>query len=151
MNKKILLVAAVGVGAIAMLAGFGPGRFGPGQMDPQKAYRFLSFKVDSALDDVKATEAQRTQVNAVKDDLYKEGLKLKEGQDAARKELVAQWQAPKVDAARVHAVVDERIDAVRGFAHRAADAAIRIHDLLSSEQRAQLKASLPQHGGGNEP
>lgn len=153
MNKKILVSALVGVAAIAMLAGFGggPGHFGGpfggGHFDAKKAYRFISFRVDNALDDLKANDAQRKEVNAIKDDVFNDAIKLKEGQEAAHKELAAQWDAAQVDKARVHAVVDERIDALRAFAHKAADAAIRLHDVLTPEQRSQLKAQAQAHRG----
>jgi len=147
MTKKILISALVGVSAIVLLAGFGPGhRGGGGPFDPERAYRFISFRVDSKLDDLKATDAQRQQVHALKEDLFNEGKKLHEGQEAARKELMAQWDADRVDANRVHKIVDERLDAFRAFAHKAADAAIRLHDTLSPEQRAQLKADMPNPG-----
>jgi periplasmic protein CpxP/Spy len=154
MNKKILISALVGVAAVALLAGFGPGHAGPGfgHFDSKKAYRFLSFKVDNTLDDLKANDAQRKEVNALKDELFNEGMKLKEGQDAAHKELAAQWDAEKVDRARVHSLLDERIDAFRAFAHKAADSAIRLHDLLTPEQRSQLKAlAAARHGAHAEP
>jgi periplasmic protein CpxP/Spy len=149
MNKKLLLLLAVAVSAIALLAGFGPGHgFGMGKMDPKKVYRFLTFRVDSLLDDIKATDAQRTQVNTIKDDLFAEAQKLKAGHEEVHHDLMSQWDAAQVDAAKVHAAVDKQLDAVRAFAHRAADAAIRLHDLLTPEQRAQVKQHV-QHAHGH--
>jgi len=155
MNKKILISALLGVTAIALLAGFGPGHRGGSPFDPERAYRFISFRVESKLDDLKATDAQRKQVNALKEDLFNEGKKLHEGQETARQELMAQWDSERVDSNRVHRIVDERVDAFRAFAHKAVESAIRLHDTLSTEQRAQLKADMPHPGGrghwGQEP
>lgn len=144
--KKIAFAAVLGLSAIVMLAGFG-GHHGHGPFgeDPAKLHRFIDFRINSALDDIKATDDQRKQVNAIKDDLFAEGIKLHQGQKAAKAELVAQWEAASPDAAKVHSVVDERIDALRAFTHKAADAAIRVHNLLSPEQRAELRSEMPGH------
>ena len=142
MNKKMLLVAVLGLGAMAVLAGFG-GRFGHQRMNPKKAYRLVSAMVENKLDDIDATDAQRTQVNALKDDLFAEAKKLREGHRAARQELAGQWESERVDSQRVHAVVDQQLDALRAFAHQAADAAIKLHGLLSPEQRVQLGRQVP--------
>jgi len=151
MNKKIVISALAGVSALVLLAGFGPGRMHHGgPFDAKKAYRFISYRVDNKLDDLKATDAQKQQVNAIKDSLFNEGVALKAAHDTAHKELLAQWDSPRVDNARVHALVDERLDALRGFAHKAVDAAIKVHDLLTPDQRAQLKAEGP-HGGFEQP
>jgi len=151
MNKKILVSVVAGVTAIVMLAGFGPGRgWRGGPFDQKRAYRFVTFQVDSKLEDLNATDAQKTQVNALKDELFNEALKLREDHQATRTELLAQWDAQQVDSKRVHQIVDERFDAFRAFAHKVADSAIRLHDLLTPEQRAQVKAQMPRHGGGEQ-
>jgi protein CpxP len=104
----------------------------------KRAYRFISMKLDNALDDVKATDAQRTQVNAVKDELFEQGKALKVGMEGSRGELKAQWLSQTPDRTKVHQIVDQRIDGLRDFAHKLADGMIRVHDIFTPEQRAQL-------------
>lgn len=148
-NKKRIVAAVVGVAAVGLLAGFGGKAAAYGRhhgMNPEKAYKFLTFKVDSALDDIKATPEQRAQINQVKDELFKEGGQLRADHDAVRALVMEQWDSPTVDAAKIHRTLDERIDAFRAMAHKAADGAIKVHDVLTPEQRAALKAKLPERG-----
>jgi Spy/CpxP family protein refolding chaperone len=124
----LALFGAVGAYAAAAIEGKGE----------KKAYRFISAHVENMLDDVNATDAQRSQVNAVKDQLFEQGKALKTGMEGTREELKAQWLAPRMDQGRVDRLVDERIDAFRSFAHQAVAGLVKVHDTLTPEQRLQL-------------
>ena len=137
--KKGILFGGILVAASALLAGFAANHH---ELRPKRAYGFLSYRVNSILDEIKANDAQRAQVNAIKDELFKDGLALKQANRALRKELIAQWDSDVVDSAKIHALVNERVEAFRAFATKAADDAVKVHDLLSAEQRAQLKQEL---------
>lgn len=113
--------------------------------DPEHAYAFISRKVDPMMDDIHATDAQRAQINQIKDKLFKEGMDLKQSQGNLRQQFFANLDAPQVNANDVHARVDKQLDAFRAFAHDVADASIQIHDLLTPEQRAQLKQEISKH------
>ena len=148
--KKVLSSVAV---LAALAAGFvlphrlprrlrrPPLRSCPGRQDCVTAH------LDDALDDLKATDAQRAQIQALKDKLLKDGQALHQGQADAKKALLAQWDSATPDRAAVHALVDARIDAIRAFAHEAADAGLDLHGILTPEQRAQIaKKVQPAHG-----
>jgi protein CpxP len=137
--KKIVVGAAL-VAAIALLAGF----VVQGPMHSKRAYGFVSYRINSMLDEIQATESQRAQVNAIKDDLFNDGVALKQANRNLRKDLVAQWDSDVIDSAKIHALVNDRVDAFRAFANKAADDAIKVHDLLTPAQRAQLKTELEQ-------
>jgi protein CpxP len=132
----VAAVSLLGAGAVFASAAVFEGGGPPGA--GKKAYRFLSMKVDNMLDDVSATAPQRQQINDIKDELFDEGKAVKLSMEGTRGELRAQWLAPQVDRARVHQLVDERLEQVRGFAHKAADALIKAHDTFTPEQRQQL-------------
>jgi len=142
--KKTLLVGVVGVLGFILLTGFGFG--GPGPMghghrpNPEKMRKFIDFKVNDVLDDLKATETQRTQVHAIKDRLLAEGKALHENRSADRALLLEQWKSEAPDAARIHTLVDQRADQMKDFAHKVADAALELHRLLTPEQRVQVAA-----------
>ncbi len=57
-------------------------------------------------------------------------------------EVLAQWESANPDRARLHALVDQRIDAMRAFAHQAVDAGIEVHGVLTPEQRAKLEKKV---------
>ncbi len=139
--KKGILFGGVLVAALALLAGFAANH----ELRPKRAYGFLSYRVNSILDEIKASDSQRAQVNAIKDELFKDGLALKQANQALRKELIAQWDSEMVDSAKIHALVNERVEAFRAFATKAADDAVKVHDLLTVEQRAQLKQEFEEH------
>jgi periplasmic protein CpxP/Spy len=141
--KKIALPLAAAVAVIA-LAGFAAAAERFARRDPQRAYNFITNKVNGMLDDIKATDAQRAQINQLKDKLFNEGMELRKSQRGLRRDLLANWDAPQLDPNAVHAQVDKRIDALRAFAHDAADASIQVHDILTPDQRAQVKQELQQ-------
>jgi Spy/CpxP family protein refolding chaperone len=109
--------------------------------------KFVTERVDDALDDIDATPAQREKIHAVKDRLLAQGTKLHGDHAALRAELLTMWKADQVDRTRLHAIVDARIDAMRAFAHAAADGAADAHDVLTPEQRAKVakKAERMHH------
>lgn len=115
--------------------------------DPAAVAKFVTERVDDALDDLDATPAQREKILAVKDRLLAEGAKLRGDREALHGELLAAWKAETVDRARLHAIVDERIEALRAFAHAAADGAADAHDVLAPEQRAKVTKKLERRMG----
>jgi len=137
--------------AVLLLAGF---RFAGGLggchgrgHTPERVQQLVTWKVDDALDALQATEAQRQQVHQEKDALLQQGRALMEAHRGSREELLHQWEAPSPDSARLHALVDARMDALRAFAHRAMDAALRVHALLTPEQRARVAGHLRERMG----
>ncbi len=142
--KKIAAIGIAATAAVVALAGFAAvGRFE--HRDPQRAHDLITRRVDAMLDDIKATDDQRAQINQLKEKLFNEGVELRKNQHSLTRELLADWDAAKVNTDDVHAQVDKRIDALRAFAHDAADASIQVHDILTPEQRAQVKQELRQH------
>lgn len=145
MKKILVAVAALAVGVVA-LTGFRHG-FGRHRHDPAQMAAFVTARLDDALEDLDATPAQRNQLHALKDRLLAKGQALHADHDATRAELVAQWKADRPDAAKLHALVDARIDGLRAFAHEAVDGAIEAHDALTPEQRAKLTQKIEQRSG----
>lgn len=138
------------IGGLLVAAGFATGcHRGPGghHGDPAKLAAFVTERVDDALDDLDATDPQRAKIHAVKDRLLAEAAKARGDREALHAELLATWKADAVDRARLHAIVDERIDALRVFAHAAADGAADAHDVLTPEQRAKVAKKLERRRG----
>jgi len=109
--KKIVVGAAL-LAAIALLAGF----VVQGPMHSKRAYGFVNYRINSLLDEIKASDSQRAQVNAIKDELFNDGLALKQANRNLRKDLVAQWDSDVVDSAKIHTLVNDRVEAFRAFA-----------------------------------
>ncbi len=136
--KKALLVFA-GIAGFTAMTGFAMHHhYG----DPTK---MITAQVEDLLDDVHATDAQRQQILAIEQKLLADGKALHQAQAGAHQELLAQWNAAQPDAAKVNALIDARIDALRAFAHEAADGVIQAHAILTPDQRAQIGRKLERH------
>ena len=135
MNRTLAILAAAG-GLAALAALGGCARHHP--RDPAEVAAFVTSHVDGLLDDLNATDAQRAQVHALKDRLLADGLKLHAGGGPVHAEVLAQWNSPTPDAARLHALVDERAEAMRAYAHELVDAGVELHGILTPEQREKL-------------
>ncbi len=148
MKKTLAALAAVALVAVGFVAltGFRHG-FGCHGRDPAQVAAFVTARLDDALDDVDATPAQRDRLHAVKDRLLAKGQALHADHEGTHAELVAQWKADRPDAAKLHALVDARIDAFRALAHEAVDGAVEAHDVLTPEQRAKVTKKLDRHMG----
>jgi Spy/CpxP family protein refolding chaperone len=137
-----LAVAPLLVG-VALLTGFRGGcGHGHGGHDPARMAAFVTDHVDDALDDLEATPEQRARVHAVKDRLLARGQALREARAGAHAEVLAQWRSETPDAARLHAMVDERLEAMRALAHEAVDAGVEVHGTLTPEQRAEVTRKI---------
>ena len=132
----------LGLAAVFLLATGFRGGCGGHRHDHARIDQMVTAHLEDALDDLDASEAQKGQVMALKDRLLKEGSALRQGGQETKRELVAQWDAPTPDRAKVHALIDARIDAMRAFAHQAADAAVDLHGILTPEQRAKISRKI---------
>lgn len=144
MKKTIGIAAAalVVAGGILALTGFAGGglgchRHGHGH-DPAEISAFVTNRVDDVLDDLDATPEQRTRIHAVKERMLAAGLELRGSHGEAHEALLGEWRSESPDAARLHALVDARVEAMRALAHQAVDAGIEVHGILTPEQREKL-------------
>ena len=139
-TKRVQLILALG--GLLLVAGLATGcHRGPGGWhgrDPAEVSKRVHARVDDALDRLDATPAQREKILGIADRLVADGLKLRGDREAVHGELLAAWKAETVDRARLHALVDQRIEALRALAHEAADGVADAHDVLTPEQRAKV-------------
>jgi periplasmic protein CpxP/Spy len=145
--KKTLAIAGTAIVAVTLLTGFGFGRHHRGTPDPERIRQMVTWKLDDKLDDLNATEAQRSSIHAVKDRMLTEGQAMMADQKAARAEALTQLESATPDAAKLHALVDARVDAFRAFAHKATDAVLEIHRTLTPAQRQELTQEVRAHTG----
>jgi Spy/CpxP family protein refolding chaperone len=133
------LVVAGGVVALTGFAGGGLGchRHGHGH-DPAEISAFVTNRVDDVLDDLDATPEQRTRINAVKERMLAAGLELRGSRGETHDALFGEWKSGSPDAAKLHALVDTRFEAMKAIAQQAVDAGVEVHGILTPEQREQL-------------
>ncbi len=140
-SRKILLATSALLGVV-LLTGFRGGHMGFGGRNPERFNQMLTWRLDDRLEELQATDDQKRTIQGLKDSLFADGKQVVEEQRAAGKELLTQWDAATPDARAVHALVDARVDAWRGFAHKVADAFLKAHQVLSPTQRQQLSSDV---------
>ncbi|ATB28055.1 Spy/CpxP family protein refolding chaperone [Melittangium boletus] len=144
-SKNKILLAGSAVLAFVLLTGFRGGHWGGGARDPERIKQMITWKLDDRLEELNATDAQKRTLQGLKDGLFEDGKRLVVENKEARKQALEQWDSAQPDATRVHALVDARVDALRGFAHKVADAFLEAHRVLSPEQRQQVSAGIRSH------
>jgi len=132
------LVAAL-LGA-AVVAGCGRHSRGGSRWsdDPARMEEHVKKHVDRLLSKLDATDEQRPKVYALRDRVMPDLLGLMKGKSAGKKEFVELWSQPTLDAAKLNALVDKRVDEFRVTGHNLANAAAEFHALLTPEQRQKL-------------
>jgi Spy/CpxP family protein refolding chaperone len=140
---KRIGMAVLGLGAIGVLGAF-RGAHGHGGHDPERMAEMVTKRLDSILDEIEATPEQRQRITAVKDRLLEKGKALHAERRGMMQDLLAQWRSPAIDAAAVHSKIDARAEAMKGFAHEAADALAEVHGILTPEQREEVAARWEQ-------
>jgi Spy/CpxP family protein refolding chaperone len=103
---------------------------------------FVNNRLEDALDDLDATPQQRDRIHAIKDRLVESAKSAHLGTDDAHEALLAAWKSENPDAKQLHALVDERVDAMRALAHQAVDAGVEAHGVLTPEQRAKVTKKI---------
>lgn len=142
--NKTATAALFTAAAFVMLSGFhgGCGSASPEQR-AKRITRMVHDHTEDFLDDVDASEDQRTKVHGLADRVVEQALPLIPEQQRAKQELIAQWKSKSPDGARVHAIIDERIAAATRVVHTAADALLELHRTLTPEQRREIDEKLP--------
>ncbi len=130
-------VALVALVAVVGLAGFACGHHAHSH-DPAQIQKMVNARVDDLLDDVDATPDQRTRIHAIADRMLAAAKDAHAGHEQVRATVLGEWRAETMDRAKLHALVDQRADALRALAHQAVDAAADAHDVLTPAQREKL-------------
>jgi Spy/CpxP family protein refolding chaperone len=116
-----------------------------GDLDPARLNARVTDHLDDYLDDARASDAQRARIREVKDRLLPEGVALATANKKAGHQIAEQLASDRPDQARLHALVDQQIEATRAYAHKAIDGALEAHRTLSPEQRAALTKKLQRY------
>ncbi len=136
LRKTYLLIPAV-IAVGALLVGFGRGRRNCDR-DPAKMARHAMVFLEDKLDDMDATDTQRSQVKGIAEGVIGQVTALRAERSDAREQMLSFWGADKPDAKAVHAAIDQRIETLRKAAHQVADAGLKAHAVLTPTQRKEV-------------
>ena len=110
------------------------------------AERFDGF-INQALDDLNATEAQRTRILAVKEKISGPMHRLHGEHAEMHATFLREWKGDKMDTAQLHQLVDAKVEELRGALHGMVDGVNEIHDTLTPDQRRQVVAKVQEMHG----
>lgn len=144
---RIALMVLATVGLVGIGTAVQANRGGK-RHDPEAMRAHMEKRIERVLDKVDATDAQRALVVAKAEAVFKGLHDARGDHKALRDEVLGQWNSDKPDADRLHALVDERIEAMRAAAHAAVDAGIEVHGAFNAEQRAALGELAAKRMGG---
>lgn len=133
MSKWMLMALSV-----AVLGATGCG----GGARAERMEKMIALRVEDALDELDATQAQRERVQAMTKDSIATAKPLVEEARTARAALLTEWKSERPDANRVHQLVDAQLDSLRTFTHAMVDKGLELHRLLTPEQRAEVTTRL---------
>jgi Spy/CpxP family protein refolding chaperone len=134
MKSKILVALAL-VAALAVGGGvaFAQGVEGGG---------FFGHRIARVLEKLNLTDQQENLALDVRDELKRAGKAMRQENHAAMDAVVAELDKPKPDAAKLHAVADQRIDAFRKVMHLGIDKFLTLHATFSDDQRQAFSAEM---------
>ncbi len=135
------MARTVTMAAVALLA-VGAAGCGRGGDHLAHAEQAVQTRVEDTMELLDATPQQTERAQALARGLLGEAKPIALGGKEAREVLVAEWKASAPDATRVHGLVDQQVDLARAFAHKAADAALEFHRLLTPAQREKVTKRL---------
>lgn len=139
---------ALGVGTAVAVAGMAAVAVGgplTAHGSPEHLERLLNKRIDAALNDLKATDEQRGKVDALKADAVADLKAYMSAQKEARESALELWSSASPDPKTAHAMVDQRIDALRALSHKMADRVLALHATLTPEQRSKLAERIKHH------
>ena len=136
------MALVVGIGS-AFARGFRHGH------DPERMKKFIAFRVNETLDELDATDAQRTQILTIVDGVVAKAQGLR--QSGERRQLAeaiaAAVESDKPDTAAIDELIDERAKRTIALAHEAVAAGRSVHAQLTPEQRVELAQHIREHHG----
>jgi periplasmic protein CpxP/Spy len=110
----------------------------------ERMRQMATWKVDDLLDEFDASPQQRVQANQLKDSLLADAGGFHDSMRAAHKLVATELVSDKPDAAALHTLLDQRIDAARAILHKTLDGALGLQATLTPAQRAKITTKVQQ-------
>jgi Spy/CpxP family protein refolding chaperone len=149
-----MLGVVLGAAAVGTLshAGFGPGcgHFGHGPWaasGPEAAEarrEWIGFAIDRMLTKVEASDAQKTEVQAIVEPLATEMQPLRETFAANRESMVQLLLAPEIDRAAMETLRSEQMDQADTISRALVTTLADVADVLTPEQRSRLASRIAE-------
>lgn len=146
--KRFLRKSLYFVAPAALLVGIGSAfAHGAHRRDPERMKKFIEFRVNETLDDLDATDTQRSQILAIVDGMVsKAQAEHQSGERRQLAEAIAKAvESDKPDTAAIDRLIDERAKRMTALAHEAVEAGRSVHAALTPDQRKELAERIREH------
>jgi Spy/CpxP family protein refolding chaperone len=108
-------------------------------------HAMIQSRIDSVLDEIKATDAQKATVNAAKDRLVAAFKGAHADHGADYEQLITLFGADKLDDAKLTALRADHMQRMKKIADAIVQSITEVHDALSADQRTQLIGIVKAH------
>jgi len=143
-KQKRIAIAVVGSMVVAgLFIACGHRRYS--MHDPERMEKFTSYMVDDVLDDLDAIDAQRRDIHSIKSKVLAEIRDMHADRQDHHAVILDEMKKDTPDADKLHAMVDDKAEKMRAFAHRLVDYGVEVHQILDREQRAKLVQKVNEH------
>ena len=134
------LVAVFAVGASAC----GGGMHSRHNMDPDRAKKMVSWKIDDHLDDIDATDSQRTALNKIAHTVVDDAFATHDDDGTTKRGLLAEWRKDDPDIDAMDKLIEERAAEYVAFAKNTARRSLEVHGVLDADQREKLATEMEE-------
>jgi len=148
----VLIVGLIAVGAFAIprawaVMGPGWGHHGGcrGELTQETLDRHMDMASNLVLSAIDATDDQRVEVEAVLDGVAPETLRLHEEAEALKEALHDALSADELDTDEIERLRSESVALFDRGTNLALETFVELHDVLTPEQRAQIRDLIEEH------
>ncbi len=119
------------------------------QFTHEKMIKLVEKQVVKVLDQINTTPDQKQQIIQISNQIKTEANDFRKQSKTRYKGIFNELLSDNSDSTKLHADIDKSIDHLRQFGHSALDNFIKIHKILSPEQRADLKIRFESTHGNS--
>lgn len=141
MKTKLL----IGAGALAVVLAAGAWAMGPGWGGGHRGHmmkHMISARIEDLEDEIQATPQQRQVIEQAKNEIVAALEARAKDRRAAHGQLMEALTGDKVNEAQLYAFADARAKDVQDLAKIIVPQIVKVHDVLTKEQRDKLAARI---------
>lgn len=147
----LLLVLPLALGGVIVARAYaqGPGMFGPGfgPMGGPEHKAFMMRRLEKMLDDVKATDTQRSAIKGIVERLHTEMEPIHNEHAKLHEDMVKVFSAQTVDAAAVEKLRAQGVALMEKGSQALSRALVDAANVLNAEQRQTIIKHIQEHHG----
>ena len=118
-----------------------------GERSPEKMQKHLSYMVNDVLDDLDASDNQRSEVNTIVNDAFTDLAPMMKNKKQTKEAVLAELKKENPDRRAIDSILGGAESDMKVAKERVVDAVLDIHTVLDAKQRAQLAEKFEERRG----